>query len=152
MGGREDDLAQRIAGEPDFVVGEDVLLFLDAKVGPRPPMVMGMAQGKFRVAVGPDSRLWAVRDTSDLTLAVVETGADGRQKMRFVDQDRLVAAGALLLGDLLRGVAVSMREANLEPNPALLKRIGTDLLAPYDFRAELAADRNAPAVIWEVAP
>ncbi len=52
IGGRADGLATRAPGMPEFTKGERVFLFL-ANFDEH-PIVTGLSQGKFQIAVGPD--------------------------------------------------------------------------------------------------
>lgn len=52
VGGRVGDIATYVPGMPDFHVDERVFLFLSSVDSH--PVVTGMAQGKFQIAVGPD--------------------------------------------------------------------------------------------------
>ncbi|MEM1348706.1 MAG: hypothetical protein AAGI01_09140 [Myxococcota bacterium] len=49
LGGRTRNLATRVAGMPDFRLGEEVLVFLERPSVDAPLVVTGMAQGKFTV-------------------------------------------------------------------------------------------------------
>ncbi len=52
VGGQHGDIATRAPGMPDFERGEEVFLFLSNFE--THPVITGLSQGKFRVAVGPD--------------------------------------------------------------------------------------------------
>ncbi len=52
IGGRDGDVATRAPGMPDFDEGETVFLFL--RNVDTFPVVTGLSQGKFSIAVGPD--------------------------------------------------------------------------------------------------
>lgn len=54
VGGRAGDLATRAPGMPEFTVNERVFLFLDNF--DEHPIVTGLSQGKFQIAVGPDEK------------------------------------------------------------------------------------------------
>lgn len=56
LGGRIDDLVTIVHGSPHFVLGEEVLVFLERPVQDKPLVVTGMVQGKFSIAVGPDQK------------------------------------------------------------------------------------------------
>lgn len=72
MGGRVDDLAQRVPGEPVFRRGERALLFLDARPGGRLG-VLGMGQGCYRIHDDPASGVEvAIPALEGLSLAEVE--------------------------------------------------------------------------------
>ncbi|MBN1946615.1 MAG: hypothetical protein JW797_13150 [Bradymonadales bacterium] len=55
-GGTADGYTMLVAGEPLFVPGEEVLLFLENRPAASEPLVLGMAQGKFSVVVDPTTR------------------------------------------------------------------------------------------------
>ncbi|MBA2663954.1 MAG: hypothetical protein H0U74_16820 [Bradymonadaceae bacterium] len=54
IGGRSGDLATIVPGMPDFKPAEEVVLFLEHVTARKLPVITGMAQGKFHVALGPD--------------------------------------------------------------------------------------------------
>ncbi len=76
LGGRVDDIVQRISGEPSFKPGEHVLVFLEERSPGEPPWVMGMAQGTFRILSIPNAPPLAVQDTSSLVLADIQSRWD----------------------------------------------------------------------------
>jgi hypothetical protein len=53
LGGAVGNLAMRVPGTAEFLDGEEVVVFLRAVGEARPPMVLGMAQGKFTVVADP---------------------------------------------------------------------------------------------------
>ncbi len=55
LGGRTDDLATWVPGIPDFQAGERVIVFLEKANAHAMPVVTGMSQGKFHIALGPDN-------------------------------------------------------------------------------------------------
>lgn len=55
IGGRTETLATRVAGVPGFQAGERVVVFLEKLDANTLPVVTGMSQGKFHVALGPDN-------------------------------------------------------------------------------------------------
>lgn len=54
-GGVVDDLAMRIAGAPEFRVGDEVVVFLEGGPQSGRPLVLGMSQGLFTVVPDADS-------------------------------------------------------------------------------------------------
>jgi hypothetical protein len=73
LGGRAEGLAQQVAGEPMFRVGERAVVFLTRRgEGDERLWVSGMAQGAFRVVEVAAGGEVAVQDTSGLTLAHVK--------------------------------------------------------------------------------
>lgn len=62
IGGRTDDLATIVPGMPDFKPQEEVVLFLELHQAKKQqpdlkiPVITGMSQGKFTVAIGPDDK------------------------------------------------------------------------------------------------
>lgn len=129
-GGRVGDLAQRVPGASDFDRGEEILLFLERTDAKTKPVVLGMAQGKYKVAVGPDERLWAVRDISQLSLATVEELPDGRRQIVRLDSGALDEAGAVPLDALLGDVTRSLIKHNQPLHTAWRARINPDTLRP----------------------
>lgn len=55
IGGRTEELATRVAGVPQFKLGERVVVFLERPDMDKFSVVTGMSQGKFQVALGPDN-------------------------------------------------------------------------------------------------
>lgn len=55
IGGRTDSLATYVAGMPSFEVGEEVVLFAERPKQLEHFVVTGLSQGKFHIALGPDS-------------------------------------------------------------------------------------------------
>ncbi|MFW5968537.1 MAG: hypothetical protein ACOCV2_13520, partial [Persicimonas sp.] len=55
IGGRTDELATRVAGLAHFERGEKAMVFLERPGAEASPVVTGMSQGKFEIAVGPDN-------------------------------------------------------------------------------------------------
>ncbi|MEO1271589.1 MAG: hypothetical protein AAFX99_26145 [Myxococcota bacterium] len=155
MGGRVDDLVQWVPGTAQFMVGEQTLVFLEQTASNRPKVVMGLAQGKYQIAVGPDERLWAVRDLNDLSLAVFEETASGERKMLLLEEDAVAASNALPLDRLLSDVAQGLvRQAKPVPEP-LRERLGEGLTPRgYDFARDFKAldPRLTPADHPEVTP
>lgn len=69
IGGRTEELATIVPGMPDFKPDEEVLVFLEHVTRHRIPVVTGMAQGKFHIAIGPDNRTrYAVPQLGDMNL------------------------------------------------------------------------------------
>lgn len=70
IGGRTPDLATRVAGSPHFQSGERVIVFLEKPKADALPVITGMAQGKFHIALGPDNLTpYVVPYLGDLALA-----------------------------------------------------------------------------------
>lgn len=69
LGGRVGDMATKVSGLARFKTGEESVLFLESTDDDAPYVVTGLAQGKFRVAVGPDqSTKFAIPNVDDLQL------------------------------------------------------------------------------------
>ena len=140
IGGRVDDLAQIIPGSPKLSAGEQVLLFLDNTAVKAKPTILGMAQGKYQLAVGPDNKLWAVRDLTNLSLAVFEETAAGKRQMRLLDHDAVDDSGALPLDQLLSEIARELTKNDHVVDPQLLERLSSELSPDgYDFSRDLNA-------------
>lgn len=70
IGGRTPELATRVAGSPNFQSGEHVIVFLEKATPRATPVITGMAQGKFHIALGPDNVTpYVVPYLGDLALA-----------------------------------------------------------------------------------
>src|SRR5690554_6910193 len=75
IGGRTPELATRVAGSPHFQSGEHVIVFLEKATPQASPVITGMAQGKFHIALGPDSVTpYVVPYLGDLALAAPAPG------------------------------------------------------------------------------
>jgi len=76
LGGSIDGLAQAIAGEAAFRVGEHALVFLEARKPGGDLNVVGMAQGKFAVILlpdaGPTDPPMVAPNLGNLTLAAIQ--------------------------------------------------------------------------------
>lgn len=93
LGGELGEYRQVVAGEAHFEVGEDVLVFLQ----PRPDghlTVVGMSQGKFRIALDDAGTPIATSDTHDLSFArvqpvVLDSGAVRQEVVRVEEAQPL---------------------------------------------------------------
>ncbi len=86
LGGRMDGLATRVHGTADFSLGEHVLVFLERPQPDGPLVVRGMVQGKFTVALGPDTKtLYVVPDLRNTPLVepVELRGQEGELRKRL---------------------------------------------------------------------
>ena len=140
FGGRVDELAQLVPGTPQFSVGEQALVFLETVAEDLPPVVVGMAQGKYHLAVGPDERLWAVRNLDNLSLAVFEETASGERMMRLIDASAVAESNALPLAVLLSEVAHDLKRSARPIPDALRERLDADLNpSGHDFTTDFKA-------------
>ncbi|MFW6058127.1 MAG: hypothetical protein ACOC9W_04650 [Persicimonas sp.] len=55
LGGQTEELATRVAGMAHFAQGERAMVFLERPSADATPVITGMSQGKFEIAVGPDN-------------------------------------------------------------------------------------------------
>jgi hypothetical protein len=95
IGGRTANLATRVAGVPAFKSGERVVVFLEKIDADALPVVTGMSQGKFHIALGPDNITpYAVPYLGDLALIEPVKSAEIYQA-----QDEIVAGQALTQED-----------------------------------------------------
>lgn len=77
LGGRTEDLATWVPGVPNFEAGERVVVFLEKPAADAMPVVTGMAQGKFHIALGPDNATpFVVPYLGDLALITPRAPAD----------------------------------------------------------------------------
>lgn len=85
MGGRTDELATRVAGVAHFERDEQAMVFLERPRAEASPMITGMSQGKFEIAVGPDNATpYVVPRLGDIALLEpVEVDREGEE----VDED-----------------------------------------------------------------
>ncbi len=140
LGGRVDDLAQRVHGTPGFVVGEDVLLFLQTVKAPGPLRVVGMAQGRFKIERDAQGAVWATQDLTGLGLAeVVDVDARGKKATKLLEHP---APLRLPLGALLGQVGVSLGKVDAKLRPEVTARLGQKLDVAYDFAVELGEVRK----------
>ncbi|TXD38569.1 hypothetical protein FRC98_06725 [Lujinxingia vulgaris] len=73
LGGVHGDIGTRVPGMPVFQVADQGVLFLSGDVVQRPASVTGLAQGFFRIALGPDNATeFAVPQVNNLNLVVRE--------------------------------------------------------------------------------
>ncbi len=69
IGGRTDELSTWVPGVPHFQDGERVVVFLEKPKVDAQPVVTGMSQGKFQIALGPDNATkYVVPHLGDLAL------------------------------------------------------------------------------------
>lgn len=81
IGGRTKNLATRVAGSPHFRSGERVIVFLEKPNAHAPPVITGMAQGKFHIALGPDNVTpYVVPYLGDLALSAPKQVQQGQSK------------------------------------------------------------------------
>jgi hypothetical protein len=140
LGGRVDDLAQVVHGTPGFVVGEDVLLFLQTVKPSSPLRVVGMAQGRFKVERDGAGDLWATQDLTGLGLAkVVAVDGNGKQSAKMLDHQEPMR---LPLRSLLSKVSGSLSRVDVTVRPEVTLRLGEKLDRPYDFAIELGGVRQ----------
>lgn len=73
LGGFHGDVGTRVPGMPVFQVADQGVLFLSGDVAQHPASVTGLAQGFFRVALGPDNATeFAIPQVNNLNLVVRE--------------------------------------------------------------------------------
>lgn len=75
-GGVLGELEYRVLGAPQFEVGEQVVLYLEARADTNG--VIGMAQGKLRITTDEHGERWVQRDIASVALV----GRDGRTPSR----------------------------------------------------------------------
>lgn len=78
LGGLIDDLAMVVSGEAEFIIGEEIVVFLELQPGAPGPLVLGMAQGIFTIVADPvtEQRL-ITRDLAGLQLVVQDENVPG---------------------------------------------------------------------------
>ncbi len=82
LGGRSGHLVSTVAGVPQFVPGEEVVLFLE-RTRSGALSVTGFSEGTFRLRHDAAGRVFAVEDSAALMLhAGAEAGGDGGAKAR----------------------------------------------------------------------
>lgn len=98
-GGRVGDVATRVQGLANFQMGERSLLFLsDPGVDDHPWVISGLAQGKFRVTMGPDGETELAVPELD-GLQVMEPKAAGGADVRWspdASMKELIQGGAAI--------------------------------------------------------
>src|SRR5690554_3541807 len=73
IGGAHGNIVTRVPGMPSFQVADQGVLFLSGDVELRPTAVTGLAQGYFRVALGPDNATeFAIPQINSMNLVVRE--------------------------------------------------------------------------------
>ena len=131
LGGRVGDLAQRVPGVTHFKRGEQVLLFLSRAKASTALRVVGLAQGKYNIVRGPDEKLWAARDLSELSLAAVVK--EGDKKVARITEEAAEDLGAMPLSRLLSEVVEGMREVAVPVRSELFESFGEDLSKDLDL-------------------
>lgn len=139
LGGRVDDLAQVVHGTPGFIVGEDVLLFLQTVKGRPALRVVGMAQGRFALARDADGVVWATQDITGLGLAQVTGVVDGKQTAKMLAHPEAIR---LPLTALLGQVGSALTKVGGVLRPEVTARLGDRLDQRYDFTPELGGVRQ----------
>lgn len=92
IGGRTETLATRVAGVPGFQAGERVVVFLEKLDANTLPVVTGMSQGKFHIALGPDNTTpYAVPFLGDIGLIEPATPRFERLKPQSESTERKTA-------------------------------------------------------------
>ncbi|RVU44139.1 hypothetical protein EA187_11360 [Lujinxingia sediminis] len=92
LGGYHGDVGTRVPGMPVFQIADRGVLFLSGNVAQHPASVTGLAQGFFRVALGPDSATeFAIPQVNNLNLVV----RDRAQTAATTSQLRSVAPAEL---------------------------------------------------------
>ncbi|RDV38905.1 hypothetical protein DV096_08925 [Bradymonadaceae bacterium TMQ3] len=92
LGGYHGDVGTRVPGMPVFQIADRGVLFLSGNVAQHPASVTGLAQGFFRVALGPDSATeFAIPQVNNLNLVV----RDRAQTATTTSQLRSVAPAEL---------------------------------------------------------
>lgn len=103
IGGRTPDLATRVAGSPHFQSGERVIVFLEKSRADAPPVITGMSQGKFHIALGPDNVTpYVVPYLGDLALAAPAPSAVEAKKLEPSAQQEEPKTAAKLPQDASR--------------------------------------------------
>jgi hypothetical protein len=83
LGGRTAERATRVAGTAVFAHDERVLVFLERPAPSAPYVVTGMAQGKFRIGVGPDETTrYVIPNLENARIVMPTLGPDGRRRLR----------------------------------------------------------------------
>jgi hypothetical protein len=150
-GGRVGDLAQVVQGAPQLVPGQDALLFLERNQRSGALRVVGLSQGHFAVAAGPDARLWATQRAAGLTMASPLSKDDkGRTVAAFDEAQGGIAP--LALDDLLAEVAQSARRLEIPLRPEVAGALGEDLKGRFDAPAALRRLELAPAAPARPSP
>lgn len=137
LGGRVDDLAQRVYGTAGFAVGEDVLLFLETRADTK--RVVGMAQGRFKIQRDADGVVWAGQELNGLGLAEVVGTEGGKLATRMLDHPE---AMKLSLSSLLQQIGVSLAKVGTPLRPEVTERLGANFQKKYDFKVELGGVRQ----------
>ena len=120
---------------PGFVVGENVLLFLERNGEHGLLRVVGMAQGRFVLQRDPGGQVWVEQDLTGLALAkVTGENAKGKKTTSLVGPVQPVR---MELRRMLVEVGQALKRVDLQLHPDVQEKLGPRLDHAYDFSFEL---------------